>query len=55
MKIVLSYEEIRDALKHYLKSRGLDLQDIRVEFLTRDCEAEYPTSVENAVVEEVKK
>lgn len=55
MKVILSYEEIREALKHYLRSRGLDLQDIEVEFLTRDCEGEYPTMVENVVVKEVKK
>jgi len=55
MIVILSYEEIREALKHYLKSKGLDLRDIEIEFLTRDCEGEYPTMVENVVVKEVKK
>ena len=54
MKVILSYEEIREAVKHYLASKGLDLRDIAIEFQARECEGEYPVTVDNVVVEEVR-
>lgn len=55
MKVILSYEEIREAVKHYLASKGLDLRDIAIEFQARECEGGYSVTVDNVVVEEVKK